>query len=520
MPERATLARWFRHSLTGLAILTLEAVLATSSGVDGHIRAVLGSIAGIYPTGRLFYLPFLLFSVYSMFAASAQHRSPAPKLILLHFICFSSFELLSLRLAHSGSPGRNDILPVLLWVILGLAATATLIALVFPATRLHRSAMLAALAFGGVSVAGYKVSQSFWGASSNATLEASVWLLRHLGLGAGSQGDIVDTGKFSVEILPACSGYEGICMFLVLAVTWLAWFRSEYRFPAALLLLPIGAAVSWCLNVIRIAGLVTIGHFGYADVATGGFHSRAGWIAFTLLAVGFCSLSSRIPVVAALPARQEEKGAETDPIAWFLGPFLAIEFASMISAAASGGFEWLYPLRVLAAAAVFWRYREGIGRALRGDWPSALSAGVGLTAALLWIAVSLRSPFDSGPWAHLDGSSWPVRYGWLLFRVAGAALAAPLAEELAFRGFLMRRIHGENFASIDPRRCGWFSIAVSSIVFGAMHGSRFVEGSCAGALYGWTYSRSGKLIDAVAAHAFTNILLIFAVAVTGDWRYW
>jgi CAAX prenyl protease-like protein len=120
---------------------------------------------------------------------------------------------------------------------------------------------------------------------------------------------------------------------------------------------------------------------------------------------------------------------------------------------------------------------------------------------------------------HLQASpAW--RFVWLGFRVFGGVLIAPFAEELAFRGFLMRRVQGSEFASIDPRRCGWQAIAISSLAFGLMHNSRFVEGAAAGALYGYIYSKTGKLGDAFLAHALTNLLLVAVVAGTGDWRFW
>ena len=111
----------------------------------------------------------------------------------------------------------------------------------------------------------------------------------------------------------------------------------------------------------------------------------------------------------------------------------------------------------------------------------------------------------------LDAMSAPGRIFWLTARVLAASVTVPIAEELAFRGYLMRRLVAADFESVDPRRYTWFSLAASSIVFGAMHGSSWFAGSAAGLVYGGLYARSGRIGDPVVAHATTNILLAVCV---------
>ena len=83
---------------------------------------------------------------------------------------------------------------------------------------------------------------------------------------------------------------------LVFSVLWLWFFRSDYRFPRALLLVPIGVSVMFLLNVTRIAILILIGDGGAPTVATGGFHSQAGWIAFNGVALVLASVTHRCAV--------------------------------------------------------------------------------------------------------------------------------------------------------------------------------------------------------------------------------
>jgi CAAX prenyl protease-like protein len=116
--------------------------------------------------------------------------------------------------------------------------------------------------------------------------------------------------------------------------------------------------------------------------------------------------------------------------------------------------------------------------------------------------------------------SEPGRVFWLTARVLAASVTVPIAEELAFRGYLMRRLVAADFDRVDPRHFTWFSLAVSSLVFGAMHGSSWLAGSAAGLVYGWLYTRSGRIGDPVIAHATTNILLAASVLVLRQWQFW
>jgi CAAX prenyl protease-like protein len=61
---------------------------------------------------------------------------------------------------------------------------------------------------------------------------------------------------------------------------------------------------------------------------------------------------------------------------------------------------------------------------------------------------------------------------------------------------------------------------VSSVIFGLLHGDRWIAGTCAGALHAAVLLRRGKLGDAVVAHAFTNALLAGWVVARGAWHLW
>jgi CAAX prenyl protease-like protein len=109
--------------------------------------------------------------------------------------------------------------------------------------------------------------------------------------------------------------------------------------------------------------------------------------------------------------------------------------------------------------------------------------------------------------------------GWLFCRVLGSVVTVPMAEELAFRGFLSRRLIAADFQDVSPGRLTGLSFLGSSLAFGLLH-QRWVAGTLAGMLFALAYARRGRLADAVLAHATANALIAAWVLVTGDWSVW
>ena len=185
----------------------------------------------------------------------------------------------------------------------------------------------------------------------------------------------------------------------------------------------------------------------------------------------------------------------------------------------SAGFDWLYPLRVLAALAVLWACRRSYA-GLRWSWSWSAFA-IGVATFIIWLALlpSGSSPKDAWPSAL---ASVPVYWAalWFAVRAIGYVIAVPLVEELAFRGFLSRRLMQANFSTLPLGRFSWLSFVISSLLFGAMHGGLWLAGTLAGMAFALALYRRGALGDAVLAHATTNgLLLVYAMA-TGRWSVW
>ena len=295
--------------------------------------------------------------------------------------------------------------------------------------------------------------------------------------------------------------------------------RRTYRLPRALLLLPLGVVAMWLANVVHIALLIAVGVQISPTVAVQGFHSQAGWLAFNGIALGLVLASRRIGFFIRSDPGAEE-GEYTNPTAAYLVPMLAILATTMITGAFSSDFDWFYPLRIVAAVAALW-YFQRYYAALQWTW-SWPAAAIGAVTFVLWIALE---PAPTGSAAETALGMGLVRLGsvwstaWLVFRVIGSVVTVPLAEELAFRGYLTRRLIASEFQEVPLGRFTWLSFLLSSALFGVLHG-RWLAGVVAGMLYAAALYRRGELADAVVAHATTNALIAAYVLTIGAWSLW
>lgn len=362
-------------------------------------------------------------------------------------------------------------------------------------------------------------SQQLWAPTAQLTFRLVGDLLRPIlpTLQADPATRILRTPDFAVEVSSICSGLEGVGLMLAFCCAWLLYFRCEYRFPRALLIIPAGVLLVFALNVARIAALVLIGNAGYPAIAIYGFHSQAGWIGFNCAACGvaFASRRSRWLNRAVAPQGAE---AASNPTAAYLLPFLAILAAGMISRASSSGFETWYALRLVAAAAALacsWRPLTKLD--WRFGW-RGLTAGAALFA--IWLAAShlISTPRDM-PRA-LAAMPTGVRDLWIASRAFTAILVVPIAEELAYRGYLLRRLMAEDFEAVPFGSIGWVPLLVAAAAFGVLHGAMWLPGTVAGIAYGFLLIHTGRMGEAVAAHATTNLLIAAWALTLGQWQLW
>jgi exosortase E/protease (VPEID-CTERM system) len=401
------------------------------------------------------------------------------------------------------------------WAAAGLATFALwLAALVPPALwvpQVQRSyrALLAGLLVGVAAWLAGLMTSAGWQLLSHATLRAVHSLLSLLGVSTVYQpGDlVVGTPVFLVEIGEPCSGCEGIGLTAVLLGAYLWWYRGELRFPRVLLVFPLGMALIWLANVVRISALVCLGTWVSPSLALGGFHSAAGWILFTTVALGMVATVQQSRFFIKEQVAPGYTGSIPPTVA-YLSPLFAILATTLLTRAFTESPDLLYPLRVLAAGGALWYHRAAYtGLRLSWSWQALALGGI---AFAIWFMLERGLAGNSAgeiPWDTLP-RFWIGP--WLAFRLIGATVTVPLAEELAFRGYLIRRLQSRDFERVPIGRFRWLPFVVSSVLFGLLH-EHWLAGLLYGMLFGLASYRRGELGDAVLAHAFTNALIAGAV---------
>lgn len=475
-------------------------------------------------------------NVRAAFARSMSEARSAPPLwprLASQALCFAAFYAITSLVFGQETPPDG---PAELWIVLWLVAgAATLISAVpiaggglklLPLLRelavpLGLASLLALAAWGaGLSTLG------LWNHLSRVTLDTVALFLGALlsPIYFDPADAAVGTEEFWVRVEPICSGYEGIGLIIVFLSAYLVGFRERFRFPQVLVLLPLAVLTVWLLNVVRIVALILVGHAGYPDIALGGFHSKAGWLFFCAVALGAVWFSDRVRWFARDP--NAPPSAVVNPSAPFLLPLLAVVATALASGLFVDELDYFYPLRVLIGLLVLAWYRKdyvaGLWYHLRGrtivSWHAV---GIGVAVYILWIGISaLTDPYaaESAPEA-LSEIAAPLAAVWIIGRILGSVLLIPIVEELAFRGFLLRRFISRDFDRVPYDQWNWLAVLGSSLLFAAFH-QQWIGAFLAGVLYAYAQWRRGLLTDAIVAHAVTNGLIAAQVLGAGHWSLW
>ena len=439
--------------------------------------------------------------------------------LLLNAIGFG-ITLIPISLLVEGS-GTSSMLPAFaLWSLgFGLLAAGLLLFLA-PLERWHALIRSDGWPLLGVGIAGLAapflatMMRPLWKLETiaDATFQAVTFLVTRFGYDV----DIIEATKtigspeFMINVAPVCSGIEGIALVTVFVTLYLTLFRKDLRFPHAFLLYPAGILVSALLNIVRITVLLIFGLEGNPELAVGGFHSHAGWLMFTCIAVGVVLTAQSVPwlqkasVGDADLANTEKTGLPPiwqDENAARIIPFAIFMFSALLVQALSSAPGVVYPLRALAMAmglAIFWQVLRAM------PWkPSITSLAAGAAIGVMWVLVPYN-PADTSP-AH-GGLTGGLLVGWLIARGIGTILLVPVIEELFFRDYLegkLRRLGGPIVAAL-----------IVAGLFALLH-DRWAEAFVAGLVFSWVMAQRRQVSDAIASHAVANAI-VFAVALATD----
>ncbi len=344
--------------------------------------------------------------------------------LLAHLGAYGGFVGLTGWIYEGSALASKPLESVALWLAAGLATLGLWMLAALPPAgwlRLARTRWQVLLVLGLAGIAALVAGRwtaSYWETFRAATFRAvrDILALFYGDVICRPETFVLGTPRFRVQISHQCSGFEGIGLIWALLGAYLWWFRRDLRFPQVLLLIPLGTAMSWSFNVLRISALIALGDHGWRSIAAGGFHSQAGWLTFNIIGLGLIAISRRMPIFST--SEPAEPATTTDSTAAHVAPLLAVALAATITGALSdGGFDQLYVVRVAAGVAVLWSLRGHYG-VLRG-WCSWQALAIGTAVFAIWTALDAPgSSTRSATAMHAGLAAMPKLWAmsWLVVR--------------------------------------------------------------------------------------------------------
>jgi CAAX prenyl protease-like protein len=212
--------------------------------------------------------------------------------------------------------------------------------------------------------------------------------------------------------------------------------------------------------------------------------------------------------------------------AGYVAPFLAfVGFMALEKFVFNS--QHLYPARcTVTAAAILLFSRPYLS--FRASRPVS-SIAIGIAVFAIWIAPDVLFGyrhhwlFENRLLGTAESTLEPgdkADFLFLAFRTLGATLLVPIAEELFWRGWLMRWLILPDFTKVALGTFTPLAFWGVALLFASEHGSYWEVGLAAGIVYNWWMLRTRSLADCMLAHAVTNGTLSAYVMITGAWRYW
>lgn len=132
-------------------------------------------------------------------------------------------------------------------------------------------------------------------------------------------------------------------------------------------------------------------------------------------------------------------------------------------------------------------------------WVAIATLGLILPAAGLEELMKLELPKQLG---NLFSGIMKQPLGYVAI-----GILAPLAEEIVFRGAILRRL-----LSVLGDKKHWVAILISALLFGAVHANlaQFVHAALLGLLLGWMYYRTDSIVPGVVLHWVNNTVAYIA----------
>ncbi len=155
---------------------------------------------------------------------------------------------------------------------------------------------------------------------------------------------------------------------------------------------------------------------------------------------------------------------------------------------------------------------------------------VGVGVFVLWVGPELLFPGYHAHWLFSNPVTGAVRSSLqagaaehpliLVLRSLRAIVIVPMAEELFWRGWLMRWMIRSDFEKVPLGEYAPKAFWIVALLFAAEHGPFWDLGLAAGIVYNYWILKTRRLGDVIWAHAITNALLCCYVIYTHKWEFW
>ncbi len=183
---------------------------------------------------------------------------------------------------------------------------------------------------------------------------------------------------------------------------------------------------------------------------------------------------------------------------------------------------WVFPLQTFVCAVVLWKTRKHF--VLRPFAGFGFATVVAFVSFVIWISPQAffgAAPRTDGFLPHFFGGSGFPYWANLAARLFRMTVVVAFAEELFWRGFLLRFLVNENFAQVPFGTFTWRSFLISIVGFCSIHNmADWPAALVTGVLFNLVAYRTRSLAACVLTHAVTNLALAIYILRTGQWGFW
>jgi len=189
----------------------------------------------------------------------------------------------------------------------------------------------------------------------------------------------------------------------------------------------------------------------------------------------------------------------------YIIPFLIYILLSPIINLFIDNVQLSYTLRIILTAILLIFFWKTYKIKIKFDYLTILA---GMLISLIW--VFLDYGFQTKPFIPGD---------YLVAKLFGFIIIAPIIEELFVRGFLIRILISRDWENVLVGKFTWFSFIITVLFFGFSH-YRVVAGLLSGIILNLIYYYRKSVGSCITVHFTSNLILAIYVILTQKYILW